>query len=232
LFFARWKNQKEGTKVADEHTLPDAVDRLYAAVGGLVDPAKELINGAVLAGPSAYAALVSEIPSKSSGNTYSRGAGRSIPAAWVDAVDLRVQIDTRTKQMQPEGHSTPHRLRALASRRWAPPDTTLVREYAEEIGSWVLSIRALLEPESVKQVSVPCPSCGTRWVYRNNAGEQVRQSALQIITHTGCKCLACKSYWPPSAYLFLCRLMGLELPTGLVPTGPPEGAADSRTPRP
>ncbi len=208
----------------EEHTLPAEVDRLYAAVGRLVDPAKQFINGAVLAGPSAYAALLQEIPATSSGDTYSRGAGRSVPAVWVDAVDLRVQIDTRAKQMHPEGRSTPHRLRALASRRWAPPDTTQVREYADEIQSWTLSIRALLEPESVKQVTVACPSCGTRWVYRNHAGEQVRQSALQIVTDTGCKCLECRAFWPPSSYLWLCRLIGLELPTGVViPSGPPEG---------
>ena len=59
---------------ATERTLPDAVD-------GLVDPRKELFNGAVLAAPSLYESLVGEIPAKG-GEFGSRFSGRSVAPVY------------------------------------------------------------------------------------------------------------------------------------------------------
>jgi hypothetical protein len=202
----------------EEAGLPGAVDQLYAAVAALIDPVKELVNGTVLAAPSPYDALVSEIPAKSGGDAFSRGVGRSLPTIWCDAVDLRTNIDTRAKAMHPQGGSTPDRLRALAAKRWRPQDTAQVRDHATEIESWRISIRALLEPEHVKQIAAPCPSCDTRYVYKTKAGEQVRQAALQLVADQGCTCQnpKCRATWLPAQYLFLCKLLGFDVPAGVL----------------
>jgi len=202
--------------VTDERTLPDAVDRLHAAVSGLIDPTKEMHAGQVLAGPSPYEHLLAEVPASMSGDGLMGGVARSRPNVWCDALDLKLEIDSRTKSMQPKGDSTPGRLRLLASRRWRPQDCRLVADQADEIGSWAISIRGLLEPEHVKQITAPCPSCGTRYVYRKHAGETVRQAALQMVAATGCTCQNCKATWTPDRYLWLCRLIGLDLPAGIL----------------
>lgn len=207
----------------DEAQLPAAVDELYRAVGTLVDPAKQLHDNVMRQAPSLYEALIGEMPAKSIGDG-GRFIGRSMPPLWSDALDAKIEIDRRTKQMHPEGHSTPHRLRALAARKWAPPEARMVRDYANEISSWCVTIRGLLEPAHIKQVGAPCPACGTRYVYRMHAGERVRQSALALVVEEGCTCQACKAHWPPERFLFLVRLLGLELPAGV--------SADEETPRP
>lgn len=200
-----------------ESTLPDAVDALYRAVGELVDPIKRLVGGTVLAGPSPYEDLLAEIPASTAGDS-SRGVAKSRPVVWVDALDLRIEIDTRTAQLHPEGQDTPQRLRGLAAKRWRPQDTRIVRDAATEIAAWRVSIRALTDPQHVKQIAAPCPACGTRWVYRTSAsaGETIRQPALQLITDTGCTCQNCRSFWPPDRYLFLCKLLGFAAPAGVI----------------
>jgi hypothetical protein len=206
----------KAARIDDETALPAAVDELYRAVGGLIDPVKELVNGSVMAGPSPYEHLVNEIPAKSCADGFTAGVARSLPNVWCDALDLRIGIDSRSRKMQPAGDSTPHRLRLLASRRWRPQDTRLICDYATEIESWQVSIRALLEPEHVKHITAPCPNCGTRWVYRQHAGETVRKAALQVVAATGCTCQNCKSTWTPDRYLFLCRLLQIDLPNGVL----------------
>ena len=201
---------------AHEQSLPDAVDQLHAAISALLDPIKEMIGGAVLAARSPYDELVAEIPAKASGDAYSRSIGKSRPTVWVDAMDLKTNIDSRTKQMHPHRGSTPDRLRALASRKWRPQDARQVRDHAAEIQAWRLSIRSLLEPEHVKQISAPCPSCNQRWVYRRDAGEVIRRPALQLVISQGCSCGACQAFWPPERYMFLCRLLQLDLPPGVL----------------
>lgn len=208
----------------DEAQLPAAVHELYRAVGALVDPDKELHNGVVRQGPSLYEALIGEMPTKNSGEG-GRFIGRSMPPCWTDALDAKAEIDRRAKQMHPAGESTPHRLRALAARKWAPPDTRRVRDHAAEISSWAVTIKGLIEPQHVKSIAAPCPSCGRRWVYRTHAGEQVRQAALQLIVDVGCTCQVCRVHYPPEKYLWLCRVLGFDLPAGIA-------APDEETPRP
>ena len=200
---------------SDEKSLPAAIDNLYAAIGGLIDPRKELINGTVMGAPSLYASLVDQIPA-SSGEYSGRVHGASRPPVWCDALDLRIQIDAQVKQWQPKGDSTPTRLRALASQKFRPQDTATLRDYSNNIRTWTHTIKGYLDPERVKGVSAACPACGTRWVYRQHAGESVRQPALQLIVRQGCTCLACDTFWEPSRYLFLCRLLGFDLPPGVL----------------
>lgn len=204
----------------DEADLPAAVDELYRATAELIDGRKQFVNGRVLAGPSMYEALLGEIPAKSSGDTYSRGVGRSVPPVWADAVDLRATIDGRVAEWAKTSRrrevSTPARLRALAATRWRPQDAAQVLSYATEITAWVRTIQNLIEPVSVKAVSEPCPHCGRRWWYTHRDGEQIRQPALQLVIETGCTCQACGAFWPPERFLFLVRLLGLDVPAGVV----------------
>ena len=199
----------------DESTLPAAVDDLHRAVGELVDPIKRLVGGTVLAGPSPYEDLLAEIPASTSGDSF-RGVAKSRPVVWVDALDLRIEIDSRTAQLHPDGQDTPQRLRGLAAKRWRPQDTRKVRDAATEIASWRVSIRALTDPERVKTISAPCPACGRRWHYRQNAGETVRVPTLQLVIETGCRCLACGVFYPPDRYLWLVKLLGFDTPAGVV----------------
>lgn len=210
----------------DETSLPAAVDELYRAVGALVDDRKQFLGGVMRSAPSLYSMLLAEIPAKDSPDANSRGVSRSLPPAWCEALDLRISIDDRVRVMQPEGDGTPARLRTLAGRRWRPQDARQVREMAAEMQSWALAIGSLIEPRHVKGVSAPCPNCGRRWVYRNHAGETVRQPALQLIIEHGCTCQGCKSFWPPERFLFLVRLLGFDLPAGV--TAP----ETEETPRP
>lgn len=199
----------------DEATLPAALDALYGAVTGLVDDQKQLIGAQILAAPSLYDQLVGEIPA--SATAYSgRFNGASRPPCWVDALDLRNVIDVRVREWLPAESTTPGRLRALASARWRPQDTRRVRDYANEIQGWAVSIHSLLVPEHVKQVAAACPSCGARWHYRKLAGETVRTPALQLVAATGCSCLSCRAFWSPDKYLWLAKLLQFAPPAGVL----------------
>jgi hypothetical protein len=63
----------------------------------------------------------------------------------------------------------------------------------------------------------PCLACGAITVYRrDSAGELVRQPALQIVAEAGCSSIDRRYTWAPSHYLHLCRVLGLELPAGVL----------------
>lgn len=194
--------------------LPAAIDKLYAAVSRLVDQRKDYRQDAMRVGPSLYETLLSEIPSTPRSESSSRGVPSSRPPVWCDALDLRRTIDDTARDWAP-GNSTPARLRAVAAQRYRPEDTGQVTERATLIESWSAAIAALIDPGRVKTISAPCPACGADRVYRDRYGEQVRQPALQLTT-AGCTCGACNTTWPPDQYLFLCRLLGFDLPAGVI----------------
>ncbi len=196
-------------------SLPDALDRLYSAVGALVDPRKEFHDGVLMAAPSLWAELLQAIPASRT-DGFSRGVARGKAPAWVDAIDLQHEVDRTVGCWHPEGTDTPTRLRGFASRRWRPQDAKMIVERAEEIRAWCMSVTRLLEPQHVKTISAACPSCNQRYVYRNHSGEQVRQPALHVVAEVGCSCAGCGANWEPHQYLFLCRLLGFELPTGVL----------------
>src|SRR5258707_9636873 len=87
--------------VATDGYLPAALDRLYAAVAGLIDPVKEMHVGAIVSAPSLYEQLVGAIPT-TKGDGMGRRAGRSVPPVWTDALALRIEIDDKTREWQPE----------------------------------------------------------------------------------------------------------------------------------
>lgn len=201
--------------MTEESTLPDAVDQLYRAVGDLVDEQKQYVQGRVRVAPSWWDRLTEAVAATGLKDGTSRAVAKSRPLCWSDALDLKVRIEDRAKSWI-GGDSVPARLRALASRRWRPQDTEAVQGIAAEVQSWRLSITALVEPARVKTIAAACPSCGQRWAYRNFAGENVRNPALQVVADAGCTCQCCRSFWPPENYLFLVRLLGFEQPAGIV----------------
>lgn len=146
---------------------------------------------------------------------------------WVDAVDLLTQIDATVilwSRISPLTDLPPTRtwptvarLQALDRATYRPQDTAQVMRWTTMVREWVGKINHLLDPESVKHISAPCPACGQATIYRRDAsGEVVRQPALQLVTNQGCTCLACKTHWEPTKYLFLCKLLGFDLPEGVL----------------
>lgn len=200
---------------SDEKSLPAAIDNLYTATSALIDPRKELVDGALMAAPSLYESLIGAIGGEV-GEHVRRSVAKSRPPCWIDALDLRVNIDNQVRQWRPQGSSTPVRLKALTGQKWRPDDCATIRDYVTQLRGWADTIKSYLDPEHVKGISAACPACGTRWVYRHHSGEEVRQPALQLVAQHGCTCLACDSFWEPSRYLFLCRLLGFELPAGVL----------------
>jgi hypothetical protein len=196
--------------------LPAALDRLRAATSGLVDPIKQMTDGVVLSAPSLYEQLVGEMPTDE-GHAMGRMVGRSVPPVWIDALDLRVEIDDETRKWQPDRPNTPARLRAVAARPWRPQDTSGMDKISCRVEGWAVTVRCLLTPASVKHVSAPCPACGAKSAFkRDSAGERVRVPALQIVTELGCTCLVCRYTWGPELYLHLARVLGFGGPTGVL----------------
>lgn len=133
---------------------------------------------------------------------------------WLDALDLINEIDTAVRAWQPDGDSTPSRLRSLASRKWRPQDSGGVEQIAGNPEAWVLKIESLLSPSPTKTISAPCPSCNAETVYRTDSGgERVRQPALQI-TVDGSVCMACRYTWGPERFLLLHRCWGTDSQMG------------------
>jgi hypothetical protein len=196
--------------------LPAALDRLYAAVAGLIDPVKDMHDNVIVSAPSLYEQLVGSIPT-AKGEGMGRRASRSVAPVWTDALALRIEIDDKTREWRPESASTPARLRAVAARPWRTQDTGGVEQIAGRVESWSVSVQSLLNPVSVKHVSAPCPACGATTAFkRDSAGERVRVPALQIITELGCTCQVCRHTWGPELYLHLARVLGFQTPDGVI----------------
>ncbi|MDA2891262.1 hypothetical protein PDG61_10110 [Mycolicibacterium sp. BiH015] len=193
------------------------LDRLNAAVAALIDPHKQMINNVVHVAASLYDELAGEVPATARRLDYTRAATGSRPPVWVDALDLRVEIDDALQCWQPAGYSTPARLRALAAKRWRPQDSSQVEQITRNVESWCVEIRALLDPEGVRRISAPCPACGATHVYRlNSAGDHIRQPALQLVADQGCTCRSCRHTWLPQHYLLLSRVLGFDAPKGVL----------------
>ena len=197
--------------------LPAALDRLYTAVAALIDPRKELHGDTLMAAPSLYDELLGELPAQKNRDTgYTAAHKRSAAPVWLDALDLRTDIDHTIRTWHPAGDTMPQRLHAHAAAAWRPQDARLLEQHADQLHGFALSIRSLLDPAHVKHLNVACPACSATHVYRMVAGERVRQPALQLVAETGCTCQACKAFWSPQHYLLLCRVLGFDLPAGVL----------------
>lgn len=79
---------------------------------------------------------------------------------------------------EPDGNGTLERLRALAGRGWRPQDCDLIDDYCDRLERWVLTGADLLDRRPVVSLHVPCPRCGARFAYRDDAGESVRVAGV------------------------------------------------------
>lgn len=197
----------DGNIVAAHKKLSLAVDRLCK-------PRMAVYHDRTRYALSLYRQLQADL-SGTQGDT--RTPAKSLPPLWIDAAQLLVDMDAKTRKWYSKERGIPQRLGALAASTWRPQDTDHVTDIAKTVDGWCETIMHLLDPESVKHIAAPCPSCGRSFVYRrDSAGETVRQPALKVVTETGCTCQACDASWTPDRYLFLCTLLGFDLPEGVL----------------
>jgi predicted RNA-binding Zn-ribbon protein involved in translation (DUF1610 family) len=190
--------------------------RLEHAVGRLVDKRPAVYHDVTLYAPSLYACLVSDLAG-TQGET--RTPAKSIPPVWIDAVQLRQDIDAQAHRWLPMPGTTVWRLSAIADKTYRPQDTDKVNDMTNVIDAWCESIVNLLDPQSRKEITAACPSCGKRTIYRRECGEMVRKAALVLIPNEGCTCQACDAHWSPSYYQHLARLLDISPPEGVVEEG-------------
>ena len=189
--------------------------RLQSAVHKLTAPRPGQFQRTIVYAPSLYQCLINELAG-TQGET--RTPAKSLPPLWLDAVQLRTDIDRQVSRWCRKPGTTPTRLGVLSEKSWRPQDTDHVNLMSHMVSQWCETILTLLEP--AKTVPIPdaaCPSCDKRLVYRrDSAGEMVRQAALKIVVNQGCTCQACGAYWAPEKFLFLSRLLGHDLPEGVL----------------
>ncbi len=193
--------------------LPGALTKLHDAVSGLIDPRPEIIDGKTRYTDSWYRQLKDSLPGNQ-GNE--RGSSAPLPGCWLDALDLIIQIDDDVSRWQPAGLDTPERLGLLEARPWRPQDVRQLGDLAGIIGEWAEDIRELLRGSAHWTLPNPCPACGTQTVMRRDSGgDLVRQPALQI-GGGGCTCQHCRAAWDPNQFVWLARLLGYDLPPGVL----------------
>lgn len=207
----------------EDGSLPESRRRLADAISGLVDPKPETVDDKLLWTDCVYIQLLEAVPGEKGART---GVSRSQPPLWVDASDLLNEIDTAVSCWEPRPNidasdddlppMTVIRLHAIEDRQWRPQDCHSMEQIAGNVESWTASITTLLSPVARWSLPNPCPACNTAIVYRkDSAGDMVRQPALQIGPN-GCECQRCHHIWAPEYFTHLARVMGYELPAGVL----------------
>ena len=188
--------------------------RLGRAVQRLTGPQSRVIDNITRHADSLYIQLTHDLAGTQGDN---RTPAKSLPPVWIDAMELINIIDTETRTWVPRPGNTPRRLQMLAFATWRPQDTDRVNVMAARVDTLCEKIVSLPDPESVKHISAACPSCGRETVFRrDSAGEMVQQPSLRVVTNVGCECQHCRAHWAPDKYLFLCKLLGFDLPEGVL----------------
>jgi len=188
--------------------------RFGKAVQRFTAPRLAVYHDATVTAPSLYHQLASELGG-TQGET--RTPAKSLPPCWLDAVQLKFDVDCQTRSWCNKPGNTPERLQMLSFQTWRPQDYEHVSQMARTVDTWAEKYIALLDPEAVKYIAgTACPSCGKTTVHRrDSAGDLVRQPSLKV-TKTGCACQNCEAYWAPEKFLFLCKLLGFDLPEGVL----------------
>jgi hypothetical protein len=223
------------TAVPQEQTedgdLIGARRRLSDAISKLTDPRPEVIEGQTHWLDSIYTELREALPGEQ-GSGYA-GVARSLPPLHIDAADLLNEIDIAVSCWEPRPnidasedpddmpHMTVIRLRSIEKhgcrgQAWRPQDASKADQIATNIQQWVQSIDQLLRPPASWSLPDPCPACGAKIVHRkDSAGDLVRKPALSI-SGNGCECLACRHVWTPQYFTHLGRVLGYQLPAGVL----------------
>lgn len=202
--------------VAEDGSLPESLGRLGNAISALIDPKPQTVEDRIIWVDSLYTQLVEALPGEQGSG---QGVARSLPPVWLDAADLKCEIDTTVSVWLPapvidllEGDTMPLtvlRLEQLEKKAWRPQDTRQIDQIAGIVESWAANIKNLLSPTPKWSLPAPCPSCNRTTVYRRDSGgEMVRQPALQIGVD-GCTCLACKTVWPPERFVLLSKVLSM-----------------------
>lgn len=201
--------------------LPGALTALDRAISTLTHPKphhRQLDNGTTRINwaPALYQQLDDAVTAAAQDGDY-HGTPRSKPPLWVEATDLKHEIDRTTRKWAaPDQPDTPSRLATITETHWRPQDTPKLAAWTQQIHSWTRRIQELLAPETRKHLDHDCPACGKRHVHRWIDGERIQQPALKISPER-CWCLNCKAQWDFPQYLaHLCRLLGYELPPGVL----------------
>ena len=169
--------------------------KLDRAFRRLFDKRVAVYHDRTMYAPSLYEQLKADLAG-TQGDT--RTPAKSLPPIWIDASMLLTTIDRQCHTWLPKPGSTLARMGSLVATSWRPQDTEKVTGMAKTVDGWAESIIHLLDPESVKHITAPCPSCGREFVHRkDSAGDTVRQPALKVMTNIGCTCQHCGAHWTP-----------------------------------
>ena len=206
--------------MADGNILAEKV-KLKRAVDSLTERRNHTVcQGQPVSEPSLYVQLRSDLAG-TQGDT--KTPARSLPPIWIDACILLEKIDKQTRQWHPEPGDTPFRLQSLSFKAWRPQDCDHVREITRTVDMWCGDITNMIEPERRLTIHTPnddlaaCPSCGNTWIYRKDSGgDNVRVPALKWTANVGFECAACKAHWAPEQTMFFSKLLGFELPEGVL----------------
>jgi len=198
----------DGNIVAAKKQLDEAVQRLCF-------PNWKTYQSRLCEAPSLYDQLRSDLAG-TQGDT--RTPAKSLPPVHIDALELLKDIDGKARTWTGRnGNTTPDRLFMLINKHFRPQDTKQVTEMATTVDRWCETICNLLDPRSQLHISAPCPSCGKSVIYRRDSGgDLVREEALKWTPVAGFECQACKASWSPLQTLFFARLLGIELPEGVL----------------
>ena len=113
--------------------------------------------------------------------------------------------------------TTVDRIRALPDRRWRPQDVARMEQITAVLLDWAVDIGDMLNPPRKMTISAACPACGETTTHRRDkGGDRVRVPVLQVVADRGCTCLACGAHWAPTLYTHLSRVLGFELPDGVL----------------
>ena len=189
--------------------------RLGHAVRRLTQPRAGVYHDRTLYAPSLYSCLLDDVAG-TQGDT--RTPAKSLPPIWIDASQLRFDIDSQSVKWLPVPGTTPERLQLLSAKTFRPQDFDLVNKIAGKVDTWCESIiNLIIDPKARKYISAPCPACGQERVYRRDSGgDTVREPALKWTANVGFECAACKAHWAPEQTLFFSKLLGFELPEGVL----------------
>lgn len=204
--------------IQPDGSLPLALRELGDAVAALTGPQSRLIGNRLIGIPSRYMQLQDATQGQQS-NTGGGGGSKSRPPFWLDAFDLIREIDETVACWQPAYSGVPPtvgRLKHLYMRNWRPQDVRSITQIVTALAAWTASIDALLDPPPKWTLPSPCPACNTATVYRrDNAGDMVRQPALQL-GPAGASCAKCHAVWGPQKFVWLANLLGYDKPAGML----------------
>lgn len=191
------------------NSLPLARRRLDDAVHALADPVLDWHAGVCRTSPALYVGMRGALR----GSTDRRsGVWRSVLPCRADVLGWLVEVDGTVAAWE-HGKGTIDRLHQHAARGFRVQDCAMIDSHTELIERWVLTAVDVLADTPKLRLEVPCPSCGTDWAYRREAGDVVRERALRVDVN-GCLCGACGVAWAADQFHFLARLLGCDpLPT-------------------